>query len=85
MAHKTTAQKRRAAREAKKVAEFRALNFHIIGSCHRNMGKDLVIDKEWDTPDGFRVRQVAVKPSLSEPGYFIGVVKVLAFADKVAQ
>lgn len=80
----TNAQKRKEARQAKAAAEFRALNFHMIGSRHRNYGWNLKVGTEWETPDGFRVRQVDATPNAAERGHFIGTLEVLAFAGKYA-
>lgn len=76
----TPAQKR-AARTARTNAQFRAKHAGVIGSRVRNAGPDLTVGEEWDTSDGFHVRQVDARPNPYEQGHFFGTLQVLDFAE----
>lgn len=80
------AQQRRRAYRAKRAAEeFRKLNFHMIGSRHANAGYALEVGTEWETPDGFLVRQIEVTYNHAEAGHFYGIVEVLDFAQRLKE
>lgn len=80
----TAAEKRREVRARRDAARFRAEHAHMIGCRTRNCGK-LVLGAEWDTPDGFRVRQVRVDLNPYEAGHFLGTVEVVGFAKKYSE
>lgn len=76
---------RREARARRAAADFRTLNYHMIGYKAPNAGPGLTVGSEWETSDGFRVRQVTAEENPREAGHFTGTVEVIAFGERYAE
>lgn len=79
----TAAQKRKEARAARDAAKWLVDHAAMIGYRTLNGGNDLVMGAEWETPDGYRVRQVEVWPDSQEQGHFYGRIEVIDFAERM--
>jgi hypothetical protein len=75
------AQAKWARERARDNERFRAANAYRVGQTCANAGSDLQVGQEWDTPDGFRVRQVEAYANPFEPGHYVGFLEVLGFAQ----
>lgn len=63
------------------MAETKKQHAEKIGSRFANCGTDLQLNEEWNTADGYRVRQVVVEPSRAQHGEFIGFLEVVGYAN----
>ncbi|WP_321471120.1 hypothetical protein [uncultured Paludibaculum sp.] len=80
----TCAERAIGCKQARLAAGARKRAAGMLGQQVRNAGTALVLGEEWDTSDGFRVRQVAVAANPAEPGHLFGQLEVIGVASHFA-